>query len=384
MGKILFYVAIFIVLHLLIVLNINSIQIKQASLPLGENPRDYFPPVLYPLAGFDGAHYILIAKSGYGQFQQAFFPLYPLLINTLSKLFNFNVLLSGIIISWGALLLGLIFFKKVSEIVMGDNYKSIWAILFLLSFPSAFFYLTVYPESLFLFLSTATLYFIFKKNYLLASIFAFFTSLTKIQGVFLFIPFFFSLFEFKELALSEILKQIKQHYRKLFIALVPLYGLAAYSFYLFINYGDPFYYYHAQDAFGAERTSQGLILLPQVLFRYAKILLTADVNFQYWIAVLELSIFTFVFTVLLFDLYKSIKKRIKNFNYLSLNLYSIAILILPTLTGTLSSMPRYALVSFGFFFALAKIKNLFLKILIAAIFAILHLTLFIYFLKGYF
>lgn len=379
----LIYVLLLLV-HFLLILNVNNIPLEQTDFSLKENPKDYFPPMLYPLAGFDGAHYILIAKSGYGQFQQAFFPLYPLLINALSKIFSFNVLLSGIIISWGALIIGLIFFEKVSKIIIGDNYKSIWAILFILSFPSSFFYVAVYPESLFLFLSCACLYFMFKKNYLAASVFAVLTSLTKIQGILLIIPFILSVLELNSFSIASILSQIKANYKKLIFALSPLYGLLIYSFYLSKNYGDPLAFYHAQEAFGAERTSQGIILLPQVLFRYGKILTTASVNFQYWIAFLELSIFSIVLAVLVYDLFKIIKNRTKNFNYLSINLYSIAVLILPTLTGTLSSIPRYALVSYGFFFALSKIKNLWIKLSIVFLFSILHAALFVYFLKGYF
>jgi len=374
--KILFYVVIFIILHLLVVLNINNIPIEQLNFPLKENPKDYYPFIFYPLAGFDGAHYILISKSGYGQFQQAFFPFYPLLINILSKLTSASVLLSGLTISWTGLLLGIIFFKKIL--------KSAWPIIFLLSFPSSFFYVAVYPESLFLFLSCACLYFIFKKKYLAAAIFAILSSLTKIQGVFLIIPFILSSLELNTFSIESVLSQIKKNYKNLFFALSPIYGLLIYSFYLARNFGDPLAFYHVQEKFGAERTSQGVILLPQVIFRYLKILTTAQVNFQYFIASFELLIFLVVFGVLVFDLYKITKNRTENFNYLSLNLYSIAVLILPTLTGTLSSIPRYALVSYGFFFALSKIKNLWIKLSIVIIFSTFHIILFIYFLKGYF
>lgn len=384
-GKILFYAAVFIALHLLVVLNISNIPLEQISFPLKENPKDYFPPMLYPLAGFDGVHYIMIAKHGYGEFQQAFFPLYPLLINTLSKLFSFNVLLAGVIISWATLIPGIIFFEKLSKIVTGDNNKSIWAVLFLLSFPSAFFYSAVYPESLFLFFSSASLYFIFKKNYLPAAVFAVFSSLTKIQGIFLLVPFFFSVFQFDSFSFKDLIKKIKMDYKKLFFALSPIYGLLIYSYYLFIKFGDPLGFYHSQEAFGAQRTSQDFILLPQVLFRYIKILFNSQINFQYFISILELSVFLVVFVVLLWDLFKLYSKKQKNSQGLiSINLYSLAVIILPTLTGTLSSLPRYALLSFGFFLALAKIKNITYKTLIVIIFGIMHLILFVFFIKGYF
>ncbi len=377
---VLIYTAFFL-FHLLLVLNIHLIPIPEHDFPFGDVMGMLYPSSLLPLANFDGAHYLLIAKSGYGQFQQAFFPLYPLLINVLSNIFS-SLLTTGLLISWATLFLGLIFFKKLSTLVL-DQKKSPWAILFLFSFPSAFFYLTVYPESLFLFLSSACLYFIVKKNYRAAAIFAILSSLTKIQGVFLIIPFIFSIIDLSKFQLEKILKQIRTDYKNFIFALSPILGLAAYSIYLQIEYGDPFYYYHSQEAFGAARTSQGIILLPQVIFRYLKILTTSNVNFQYWIALLEFCVFIFVFSVLLFSIFSFWRKKKLGFEF-SLSLYSFGVLILPTLTGTLSSIPRYALLSFGFFIALSKIENLWLKVCILFGFSILHVVLFFFFLKGYF
>src|SRR3989338_6084990 len=70
------------------------------------------PRFLTALANFDGAHYLLIAKNGYSQYQQAFFPLYPLLIRWLSPLFFNNHLLTALIISNISFLLGLLIFSK--------------------------------------------------------------------------------------------------------------------------------------------------------------------------------------------------------------------------------------------------------------------------------
>lgn len=384
MGKLLFCIVIFIALHVLVVLGIGAIPIEQIPFPLKENPKDYFPTVFYPLAGFDGMHYILIAKSGYGQFQQAFFPLYPLLINLLLKLSFPSSLIGGLLISWTALVFGAGFFLKLAGTLLGSKKKAAWPLIFLLSFPSAFFYTTVYPESLFLLFSSAALYFIFKKNYFFASVFAVLASLTKIQGIFLIIPFFLSVFELKGFTLKKLYEQIIRDYRKMPFILSPLLGFLIYAGYLFVNYGDPLYFYHTQEAFGANRSSQNIILLPQVIFRYIKIFMTSQINFQYWIAVLELSIFLVVFGVLIFELFRLIKNKRLQVNELSVNLYSLSVLILPTLTGTLSSIPRYALLSFGFFIALSKIKNKRMKLVIAAMFAVVQLVLFAFFIKGYF
>ncbi|KKR25100.1 MAG: hypothetical protein A3C27_01020 [Candidatus Levybacteria bacterium RIFCSPHIGHO2_02_FULL_39_36] len=366
----LFYILIiFFVVHLFIVLGINQIPIFQLDFPFKSIVEVYEPKILSPLAGFDGAHYIMIAKFGYQQYQEAFFPLYPVLVNLLPI---FNPLVSGLLISWLSLIAGSYFFYRITNLILKRK-NDYWSLIFLLSFPSAFFFITVYSESLFLATASLALFFIFKRNFKPAALFCILASLTKLQGFFLIIPFLFSVFEAKK-------------GNKLFnilIALSPILGLAAYSIFLFFRTGDPLYFYHSQEAFGANRISTGFVFLPQVFFRYLKILITADLNFQYWIAFLELSVFLIVFAVLLWVLYLNFKKKDFSFEF-SLNLYSLAALMLPTLTGTLSSIPRYSLIAYGFFIALSKIRNVSLKILIGLIFSILHLVLFFYFIKGYF
>src|SRR5437762_2451884 len=59
-------------------------------------------PLILSWANFDGEHYLSIAQFGYQNLQHSFFPLFPILINILTKPFEANVLsfaLVGIIIS---------------------------------------------------------------------------------------------------------------------------------------------------------------------------------------------------------------------------------------------------------------------------------------------
>ena len=62
-------------------------------------PGFNLPSWVSALANFDGLHYISIARDGYAQYEQAFFPLYPLTIKFLAPLFSNNQLLTGLIIS---------------------------------------------------------------------------------------------------------------------------------------------------------------------------------------------------------------------------------------------------------------------------------------------
>lgn len=374
---------LFSVLHILLVLTMPSLS-PESSFPYKDLLYKYFS--LYPFtpfANFDGYQYISIAKNGYNELQQSYFPLYPLLITIVylpSQFLINNYLFAGILVSWIFFFLGLLYFYKLAMLLLKNHGNAVWAVILLAAFPTAFFYQMVYTESLFLFLSAAALYYLFSKKLLWAAIFVVFASLTKIQGVMLVIPFLLTLFDYRTFRSKLILSD----WKKLLVALAPLYGLLIYSGYLFITQGDPLYYYHAQSAFGAERSVDKIILLPQVLFRYIKIFLTTPMSFTFWISVFEFAVCVSFVTVIGYELYRLIRQKKKDVEILSLQAYSLIVLLLPTLTGTLTSVPRYALVSFGFFLILARIQHRFVKVLLTILFLALHMLLFVSFLSGYF
>ncbi len=163
----------------------------------------------------------------------------------------------------------------------------------------------------------------------------------------------------------------------------PVLGLASYCVYLWKTTGDFIYFFHAQEFFGAHR-STSIILLPQVLYRYIRIFLTANHNFQYYVAVLEFIFLLFVGGVFTLELFKLIKLKKPNFVRLGFLGFSFINLILPTLTGTLTAIPRYSLLSLSLFFYLAEIKNRGVKLAIIGGFIILHIILFAFFVQGYY
>ncbi|MBI3620388.1 hypothetical protein HY214_04590, partial [Candidatus Roizmanbacteria bacterium] len=276
-------------------------------------PKDithfHLPAWLYSFANFDGAYYLRIATHGYSQFEQAFFPLYPLLLNFLSPVFLHNKLLTGLIISYVCFFFGLIIFKKYLDIESEDIHSerswevrskastptrvknaissglwkdkeqgpSFWTVIFLLTFPTSFFFGAVYTEGLFFLLLVLAFYFLARKHYLAAAAVSFLAGLTRLNGALLIIPFF--------ITLLDSARNKKSVAASLFLLFSPLAGVAAYSFYLYKTTGDFFFWLTVQPQFGANRSNH-LVLLPQVLFRYLKILFTASHNFQYFISVL--------------------------------------------------------------------------------------------------
>lgn len=326
-------------------------------------------PLFWQWANFDGVHYIMIAQNGYRSIfsgiTQAFFPFYPILIKYLNFLIR-NYLFSGLIISNLFFLLSLLVFKKL---LIELKINSIYPLLFLLIFPTSYYFGAVYNESLFLFLSLMSVLMIKKKKWLLSSFLIGFSTATRITGVFLITPL-----------LGEYLLRVKNDKKKLFNALIygliSLSGLIIYSFYLNKYFHDPFYFATVQQKFGASRQTDKIILLYQVIWRYIKMFLTVKKQSLLFYTISQEFIFAIVgFALLIFGFYKSINKR-----YL---LYSFLAFLLPTLTGNFSSMPRYIIVLFPIYIILDKILKNWQKKILLFIFSILLIVNTMFFLRGF-
>ncbi len=342
------------------------------------------PDSIRALTNFDGIFYIKIATEGYYYTEQAYFPLYPLLIRFVNLFIN-NPIISGVLISYAAFLTGIAIFNRYLKLLVKPPLEK-RIILFLLAYPTSYYFGVMYTESLFFMLFIASLFFFKKRSYVISFIAAYLTGLTRVVGVFLVIPLALLLFEkiYKEKSFS--LKIILSRYWKFIIViLAPALGLFTYCFYLWSTSGDPLLFFHVQEEFGANRSSH-LITPPQVLYRYLKIFLTADISFQYFVAISELSFYLFALTVLGFDLKKIIQKRTKqiNFDRLGLNLFSFINILLPSLTGTLTAMPRYTLLSLSIFFLLAELKSSALRYFLIVLFCVLHIVLYSLFIQGYY
>lgn len=326
-----------------------------------------------PWANFDGIHYLSIAQSNYFQFEQAFFPLLPLLINIINRASGINFLISGILVVYVSLMLAVIFFGKLVEVDFNSSI-ALWAVIFLLFSPTSFFLGSIYTESLFLFFVFAFFYFVRKKNYLIASFFGAFASMARLMGIFLIPSLLIEMYldsKGKNIYKKNILSKFFPY------SVVISSGLFSYIYYLKIKYGDPFMFISSQSAFGAGRSGGEIILLPQVIWRYIKIFITVPFsNYDYWIALLEIVTFTGV----VFALYFAYKAKIRK-SYILFSLFSIFI---PTLSGTFSSIPRYALSSFAVFIFFATIKNKKIKYFFLATGIILETLLSALFLRGYF
>ena len=319
-------------------------------------------------ANFDGVHYISIARSGYSEFQQAFFPAYPVLIRFISFVFGDNFFWAGVFLSWLALFLGaVIWYRFLKNFLKKEPFD---ILLFWLIFPTSFFFFSVYTESLFFLILGVVLYSLQKRKFIIFFLSLFFLSLTRVVGVVAVLIVFFS----KGLSWRQ----------KILGIIFSLSGIGLYSLYLFKTTGDPLFFFNAQNVFGARSTK--LVFLLQVYFRYLKIFLTADFSFAYIIALFEFVVFNWVF---LFFVYMAIKKKLYVFwRGFSLEkgifYFSLASIIIPTLTGTFYSIPRFVLLSPYFFIYFPQKLYGRLKLFLYCL-AFLGYTVFaVFFARGYF
>ncbi len=335
------------------------------------------PDFIRALTNFDGIFYIRIALNGYSNTEQAFFPVYPILIRAVHQVIQ-NPIIAGVLISYVAFFIGFVLFFKYLKLTYNKDLDTPkWVLAMLLVYPTSYYFGVMYTESVFFAFFIAALYFQKKQNYLLAFLCAYLTALTRVVGIFLIFPLAFSFYH------DFIASKPKKGWKEFLVIGAPVLGLFSYCTYLWQTTGDPLYFFHAQESFGAQRSTH-LILPLQVVYRYIKIFITAQHNFQYFVAVLELSFYLGALTLLGYQLYKILKSKKKDYSLLGLNIFSLINIILPSLTGTLTAVPRYTLVSFSLFFALGEIRRASIKLILMTIFIVLHIVMVAYFVQGYY
>lgn len=321
------------------------------------------PYFFWQFANFDGVHYLRMASGLISEYQQVFFPLYPLLIKFLT--INNWFLATGLILSSLFFLTGLLIFYKLLNLDY-EKKVTLKTILLLISFPTAFYFGAYYTESLFFLLSVLSIYLLRKKQFILSGFFISLACATRLIGIFLII-----------LYLVEALKEIrsKKYGLSIFFGfLIAPTALLIYMLYLYLNFNDPFYFIHAQSGVGTGREVNNLVLLPQVIFRYLKIFTTVSIQSQLFLnALLEFTSTIFCLILFIFG-WKKIR-----FSYF---IFSFFVFLLPTFTGTLSSMPRYILMSFLMLPILGTF-NFKPFYFLVTIFTILQVILAVLFLRGY-
>lgn len=316
-------------------------------------------------ANFDGRHFLDIAANGYQKTNFAYFPLYPAIIWLFGRISTTPPLYVGILISTLSFFLSMFVLHKIIRLDYKGGISSL-ALLLLCFFPLSFFYHSVYPDSLFLLLSTTSFYFARKRRWALSGVFGGLTVLTRLSGVAL-IP---------ALAFEWYLQNKKGYvsWKGVIAPFATFLGLAIYMIYLNLNFGDPLLFQKSMSAW----QQQNWVFPPQVIWRYFKIFWSVDKTFLvYWVAVLE---FVSLFAYLALSVY--VWKKIRA----SYGLFMVILLLLIAFTGTFAGTPRYLLHLFPGFIGIALLvsNSARLRLVVAVVFLILGFVLTTLFTRGYF
>jgi len=322
---------------------------------------------------FDGVHYLRLAREGYlSEFSQAFFPFYPIMIGILGRIFAGDYLIAGFVISYFSFFIALLLLYKLVDFDWGKPVAQL-TIIFLLLFPTSFYFGSIYTEPLFLLLILGSFLAGRNKKWFLAGLLGFFAALTRFVGIFLFpaLVLEYYLQNKGKITIRYVLNAVNP---LKWLFLIPA-GLGVYMGYLAREFGNPLYFITALSVFGPQRTGGEIILLPQVFWRYIKIFFSINPqSLPFFNATFE---FVTALGFLLLILISFFKIRA------SWSLFALFAVLIPTLTGSFSSMPRYVLVAFPAFILLAQIKNLFFRTFLFLTFSLLLVFSVILFTRGY-
>lgn len=361
-----------LILVIILFFSIKFIPLAYQDRFLGGGPFLYkLSPQLFSWANFDGEHYLSIAIFGYKGLEQAFFPVFPMLIHFFASPFSqgllsslINSTIAGLIITNVTFLISLLYLYDLIRVDFPEKIGFL-VISLILVFPTSFYFGSVYNESLFLLLIVLAFLQARKGNWFWASFFGMIASATRLFGVFLFPAF-----------LIEAYLQ-KKYKGILWIILIPL-GLGFYMFYQQITVGDPLAFYNVQPLVGEQRQSK-LVILPQVYFRYVRMLTTVNPSAPIYQTILLEFIVGIIFFILpIYGYFKKVR--------LSYLFYAFAGFLITTVQGSFSSAPRYVLVFFPSFISLALYLNRvpkFLQIIFYIISASLLIVETTLFLRGY-
>ena len=175
----------------------------------------------------DVPHYVEIASGWYQSSGETannivFFPLMPMLMKLFHVIFR-DYVIAGIFVSYVSFGIMSCFFYKLLKLDYDDE-KTAGGMLAMFMGVFGIFYISAHTESLFIMLIAMGLYYMRKKNWLAAGVVGFFASLSRTQGMVLFIPVVY------EIVIKSI-KEKKFDIKSLFAILIPM----GYLVYLILN-----------------------------------------------------------------------------------------------------------------------------------------------------
>lgn len=198
---------------------------------------------------WDSSWYASVAEDGYSfrndaNSNIAFFPLYPLLMREASVVSSLRIGWAGFILSTLFCSLSAAIFYKLLRLDYSEKI-SFHAVLVWLFFPSAFFLISVYTESLFVFLSLVSFYFARKNRYFPAVAAASLAAVTRPQGILLTLVLIIQYLRANNFNFRVLLKQ-----KRGMIFVIPVFFLGGFLFFNWLSFGTPLAFLAAQKTWG--------------------------------------------------------------------------------------------------------------------------------------
>lgn len=208
---------------------------------------------------WDTVWYVIIADSGYEYDTRstAFFPLYPMTVRAANKVLPGGTFEAGLIVGVLACLVALILVHRLATELIGAG-DARRTTVYLMAFPTAFYLVAAYNESLFVALALASLYSMRRGRWWWAAMFAGYASATRMAGVMLGAAFVYEYlrqrgFSFRELAArareGRLLRSLAGLLdRNAFAVLLVPAGLLAYMLFCYLTFGKPLHFLDSQKA----------------------------------------------------------------------------------------------------------------------------------------
>ncbi len=340
-------IALFVAVKIILLLVAASSQLIPAGLTQRqERDGNMF---INPWAQYDAAAYVDIAMNGYnaafaeGRGNYGWFPLYPLMIRSLSFMGHY---FAGFAISniLSLLAVAVMYLVIKRDFTAGVAFK---AVALMSLFPTSYFFNAVYTESLFLLETVAFFWFSGRGNHLFAGVAGFLAAFTRMQGSLLFFP--------------SLYVNARKGGNVLYSLLIPM-GFAAMMAYQFAVTGDPFAQFATHTGFARE-VSLPFMSVYNSIAALAANALAHDIPGTFYNG---FNLFIFVlFGWLLVASYRKLPKE--QF------IFFAASLLLPLLSSRLEAISRFYLVIFPAFTVMAlqlKEKGTAIKVMFVA-FAVL-------------
>ena len=133
-------------------------------------------------ARWDSVHFLRVAEHGYSASEAAFYPLYPALVAAVGRALGGHYVLGGVLVSLLAAFGAFVLLERLAEERLGGS-GARRTLLYLALFPTAFFLQAVYSESLFLLLCLGAFALAERRRFAYAGIVVGLAMLTRPTGI---------------------------------------------------------------------------------------------------------------------------------------------------------------------------------------------------------